>query len=78
MTMNLPDCLQERRFTEWNEILKGIMVLWDMACLLGLEQDFEARLRSTENEAALKRLGRLGNQCAPALLSLRQCAGLVE
>lgn len=76
--MYLPDCLQERRFTEWNEILKGLMVVWDMACLLGLEQDLEARLRTLDNEAALKRLGQLGNQFAPFLTTLNRCAETVE
>ena len=72
-TLNLPDCLKERRFSEWNDILKGLMVIWDMACLLGIEQDLETRLRSTDSEETLKRLGKLGNQFAPVLQTLHQC-----
>jgi hypothetical protein len=68
--MYLPDVFHERRFADWNYMVRGLMAAWEMAGLLGLEDCLEQRLREDESGALLECLAQSGNRYAPLLETL--------
>jgi len=61
--MRLPDQLQQRSFTEWNHIVRGLMEVWELAQLLGVEPYLEEQLAADEDGRLSDLLGKLGNDC---------------
>ncbi len=58
--MYLPDDLHQRSFVEWNYLVKGLVTIWEMARLLGMEEYLECALRS--DRTLVERLARIGNE----------------
>lgn len=61
--MYLPEALQQRRFTEWNHLVRGLMEVWELARMAGLEEDLEACLRRDHDGSLAELLGKIGNEC---------------
>ena len=61
--MLLPDRLHELRFEDWNFAVRGLMEIWELARLTGVEGELEALLREDHGGALTDRLARLGNEC---------------
>ena len=59
--MHLPDEMKRMRYVEWNHAVKGLMEVWELARLLGLEESLESQLRSDDGTLALQ-LGDIGNE----------------
>lgn len=59
--MYLPEKFQDRSYVEWNHLVRGIVVIWEMAQMLGLDRYLEERLRAEDGHLVAERLGRLGN-----------------
>ena len=58
--MRLPDRLQNRCFTEWNYVVRGVVEIWEMARLLGLEQELEQLLARDEECELVELLAKIG------------------
>ncbi len=71
--MQLPDEIHERRFDDWNNLVRGLMEVWELARLLGMERELEALVLQDRGGALTDRLARFGNECGTMakLLSLR-------
>jgi len=71
--MFLPEQLQQQTYMNWNHTVKGLMRVWEMARVFGLEADLEQRLLDDQDGAFALRLGEIGNE--PQLVEdlLRQC-----
>ena len=54
--MLLPNEFQLRPFAEWNDLLRGLMVVWEFARSRNLEAALETHLR--QDEQALLEIGR--------------------
>jgi hypothetical protein len=59
--MHLPETMRHMRYTEWNHAVKGLVEVWELARLLGLERSLEAQLANDDGTLALH-LGKLGNE----------------
>lgn len=64
--MRLPERLQQRSFTEWNHLVRGLVEVWEIARRLELERELEEQLAMDEGCDLAERLGRLGNDWARA------------
>lgn len=62
--MRLPERLHDRSFAEWNYLVRGVVEIWELARLLGVEHALEQRLASDDDCRFVERIGRLGNDCA--------------
>jgi hypothetical protein len=62
--MRLPDHLHERPFAEWNHLVRGVMEAWEVARLLGQEQEFEQQVMLDADEATIEHFGEVGNSSA--------------
>jgi hypothetical protein len=71
--MLLPEELHERRFDDWNYLVRGLMEVWELSRLLGMERELEQLLAQDRGGALTDRLARMGNECGTLanLLSLR-------
>lgn len=69
--MRLPDQLQHRSFTEWNHVVRGIMEMWELANLLGMESYLEDQLAHDEECRFADFLGKAGNDCLTLAAALR-------
>lgn len=72
--MRLPESLQQRPFTEWNCLVKGIVEVWELARSLGFEQTLEEHLSRDEEGRLAELLGCLGCE----LLSLNTSDGQTD
>jgi hypothetical protein len=71
--MQLPSQLEQRRFLEWNYLVKGLMQVWEIARLLEREAHLEQLLQNDGDGALMDRLAHLGNQLCPVFDYLRMC-----
>jgi hypothetical protein len=62
--MKLPDGLENRRFSEWNYLVCGLMEVWELARRHGVERQLEDRLLQDETGMLTELLGRLGYVCS--------------
>ncbi|HLK60232.1 MAG TPA: hypothetical protein VKU00_26960 [Chthonomonadaceae bacterium] len=76
--MYLPESLQEQSFVTWNHIVKGLVQVWEMARLMGLEARLEARLLCDRDAALARRLGELGNDPVRMANVLRHCLEMLS
>jgi hypothetical protein len=53
--------MKHMRYMEWNHAVKGLMEVWELARLLGLEKSLESQLESDDGTLA-RELGRMGNE----------------
>jgi len=60
--MFLPEQLQQQTYMNWNHTVKGLMRVWEMARVFGLEADLEQRLLDDQDGAFALRLGEIGNE----------------
>lgn len=72
--MRLPEALQQRPFTEWNCLVKGIVEVWELARSLGFEQSLEEHLSRDEEGRLAELLGCLGCE----LLNLNASEGQTD
>ena len=68
--MRLPDQLIQRPFTEWNYIVRGVVEAWEVARILGKEQEFEEQLAADHDGRLIETLGEAGNVSAQTALHL--------
>jgi hypothetical protein len=71
--MRLPEPMQHMSFPEWNYTVKGLVEVWELARLLGLERSLEARLEKDDGTLA-RELGVIGHDLAKAETMLRRSA----
>jgi hypothetical protein len=69
--MRLPEELHERRFADWNHVVKGLMEAWNLAKLLGMDDHLEQQLLRDHDGAVTELLARIGNDCAALRALLR-------
>jgi hypothetical protein len=62
--MYLPERLHHRRFAEWNYLVRGLVEVWEIARLVGLEEQLEQRLAEDRDGSLTEMLGEIGNECA--------------
>ncbi len=72
--MRLPEGLENRPFTEWNFLVRGVAEAWEVAQLTGTEAALETRLAQDTDGSFVEKLARLGNQSHPVarLFALRR------
>lgn len=58
--MFLPENLHERRFHEWNYLVRGLVEVWELARAYGLERQLEAAL-ACDPGGLVERVARIGN-----------------
>lgn len=68
--MYIPEVLQERRFSEWNKIVKGMMFAWELASLMGLEHSVDRYMKSDTDGTFVKRLSSVGEDCGTLVNTL--------
>lgn len=51
--MWIPEGLEQRRFGEWNRLVREMMEVWEAACRLGKEAWFQEQLGSCREEREL-------------------------
>ena len=59
--MVLPKALQDRKLVEWNFLVRGIVEMWEMASLVGLEGVLDDHLGRDIDGRLAENLGKLGN-----------------
>jgi len=59
--MYVPDRLHERRFADWNYLLRGLVEVWELARWLHVERAFEEALRTDSDGLLAEEIGRIGN-----------------
>lgn len=64
--MYVPDNLHKRSFRDWNWLIKGLVEMWELARLTGLEERLERALKRDRDGAVTERFALAGN-CWPAL-----------
>jgi len=64
--MQLPDGLENRRFGEWNCLVRGLMEVWELAKRQGVERQLEEHLIADQSGMLTELLGRLGYVCSSA------------
>src|SRR5687767_13514444 len=62
--MRLPESLHQRSFSDWNYLVRGLVEVWELARLLGLDEELEEQLARDEDGSLTEQLGRYGNDCA--------------
>jgi hypothetical protein len=60
--MRLPQSLQDRPFTEWNYIVRGLMEMYELARAAGVETRFERMIEQDSEGTLIEMLGRAGNE----------------
>jgi hypothetical protein len=71
--MHLPEPMKQMRYAEWNHVVKGIVEVWELARLLGLEKSLEAQLQCDDGTLA-QELGEMGNEFLNASHVMRRSA----
>jgi len=64
--VQLSETLTHRSFAEWNYLVRGLMVLWEIANRLEIEDRLEEMLAGDCDGALSELLGLVGNACRPA------------
>jgi hypothetical protein len=59
--MYLPEQLQQQTYMNWNHTVKGLMRVWEIARVFGVEADLEERLHDDTDGSIARRLGEIGN-----------------
>ncbi len=62
--MYLPETLHHRRFTEWNYMVRGLVTVWELFRLAGMEEVLEQYLCRDQDGVLVDRLARIGNECS--------------
>src|SRR5205807_1371117 len=60
--MRLSQSLQDRPFTEWNYIVRGLIEMYDLARAAGVETRFERMIEQDTEGTLTEMLGRAGNE----------------
>ena len=71
--MQLPNELQRRRYSDWNDRVRGLMVVWEAAGMGGFQEQFEAFVLQDRDGAMTELLAQIGNDCRtlPGVVRLR-------
>ncbi|HSV74472.1 MAG TPA: hypothetical protein VLH79_12005 [Chthonomonadales bacterium] len=56
--------IADRGLAEWNLMVRGVMQVWEVAQLLGLEDEFEHRMANDPDGRLAEAVARAGNHCA--------------
>src|SRR5512138_3853779 len=72
-TMQLPETMQHMRFAEWNHVVKGLVEVWELARVLGMEGSLEAILAKDDGTVA-RQLGSVGHELLAAESLMRRSA----
>jgi len=56
--------IADRGLAEWNLMVRGVMQVWEVARLLGLENEFERRMADDPDGRLTEAVARAGNHCA--------------
>jgi hypothetical protein len=59
--MRFPDEIYDRRFTDWNYLVRGLVEVWEVAHLVGLERELEQLLAQDRGGALTDLVARVGN-----------------
>ena len=71
--MHLSEVLQNRSFVEWNFVVKGLVQIWELARMLGIEQALEEQLKADHTAELSVRLGHIGNNPALLMQIIERC-----
>jgi hypothetical protein len=74
--MRLPAHLRDKRFHDWNHVLRGVVEAWELARMLGTEEQLEQQLMEDQDGTVAERVGELGHDCAQRALTLGRLAQL--
>jgi hypothetical protein len=69
----LSEELQYRSFVEWNELVKGLVQVWDIAHLLGISSCLSQQLQNDQDGTLVEQLGQIGNDRARLFRVLMRC-----
>lgn len=58
--MYVPENLHHRRYAEWNYLIRGMVEVWELFRMLGIEHDLEKLLEADEDGTLFELLGRIG------------------
>lgn len=62
--MQLPEQLHQRHFSDWNYLVRGLVEIWDLFHMVGLEEELEQHLTLDQDGMLTEMLGRIGNDCS--------------
>jgi hypothetical protein len=62
--MELPEGFDHRRFAQWNEVLRGLVEVWELARRMGWQEEFERFLALTPDDRSVELVARIGNDFA--------------
>lgn len=69
--MELPSDFHAQRFTDWNHTVRGLVEIFDLARMMGVENDLEYYLNHDRDGELTELLARIGNDCATLAQLLR-------